>query len=199
MDRVHYRRHTPSRLHSDFHEPERPKDRSIHRPMFQNHENSHFTRQIKPDKPDKAGFREKVIVQGIISGIIFTVVLVLNLADHPQASNITNNLNQAISRNITLEQVAVEVRRFLGEDFPFLGEPAYIESADTPIGYDAADTLHQPGMQSYLQPYTQPHIQIEDQTPTSRIDEDMLREIFGWTDSDDLQTTAPEPITSPEL
>jgi len=164
--------------------------------MFQNQESGHFAYHIKPDRhgkhdkhgkndkddkdnkddtPETISFREKLIVQGIISGIIFTVVLVLNLTDHPQAANIVTNLNQAISGNITIEQVAIEVRRFLGED---LGD------ADTPIGYDALEFQSLP---------------IEGQTVAPRIDEDMLREIFGWTDSDDLQTTAPEPITLPEL
>ena len=184
MERVHYRRHTPSRLHN-------------HKPVLDRgaYHVQHNPTPVQPASHESGGFREKLIVQGIISGLIFAVVLALGMMDNPQAASIRINLNQAISDHITAEQVATEVHRFLGNTplEMLAGESISIE---TPI--HAGDIVY-----PYLDTDTAPVFEAETQTEgpitTPRIDEDMLREIFGWPEGDDLQTTAPEPIILPEL
>ena len=154
MERVHYRRQIPSKLNIDD------------GPAV----------EVTPVKESNE-FLEKLVMQGIISGIILAVVLALNLMDNSMAVGIRNSLNAAISEHITAEQVAVEVRRFLGEPEPH--HAVYLEYETEPI--------YNPNME--LNPNHNP-----------RIDEDMLREILGYTEIDDLQSTAPEPmIIPPEL
>jgi len=165
MERVHYRRHTPSKLRQDGEEPK------------------------KYDSPivevEGNGFVEKFVMQGIISGIILAVVLVINLVDNSMTAGIRNSLNTAISEHITAEQVATEVRRFLGEPEPY--RAAYLEYDITVPSYNlTTDPIVNPNIE--LSPGTNP-----------RIDEDLLREILGYTDSNDLQSTAPESMIPPEL
>ena len=183
MERVHYRRHSPSRLHSH----QRP------RPVMDYDEPSH----VKPKQSDTAessGFIEKFIVQGIISGVILAVILVFSMVDDPQVMNIRANLSQALSDHITAEQVAVEVRRLLGNEQGDTTIPAYIDKVQSQdIDYPYLDP-------EVFVPVTEtPTIATEVPTAAPRIDEDMLREMFGYTEGDDLQTTAPEPIVPPEL
>ena len=163
MERVHYRKYTPSKLHTAYTPPERPAAR--------------------PAPP--SDFREKLIVQGIISGIIFAVVLLITVVDNPLVSGIRGNLGQAISSHITAEEVAGEISRFLGDigDIPLPGAPVYVETAPTIPEAPVVSDL--------------PAAPVMPETPTGRIDEDMLREMLG--DTDDLQTTAPGPMTMPEL
>jgi len=167
MERVHYRRYAPSKLNSSAPQPERVTE---------------YYSEAYPEAEEKGGFLEKLIVQGIISGVIFAVVLVIGMLDNPQAVGIRNNLSEAISAHTTAEQVAAEVRRFLGEEdlSALAGEAVYIESVPEP----ALPVI--PAI---------PDTQIT----APRIDEEMMREVFGESEGDDLQTTAPEPIALPEL
>jgi hypothetical protein len=115
------------------------------------------------------GFREKLIMQGIISGIILMAVLILRLTDHPQAAGIRTNLSHALAGNITVDQMAAEAQRVMlaigiGESAPAQAGAQYSEP--TPPA-------------------------------STRIDESVLRDLSEWTD--DLQTTAPDPIVIPEL
>ena len=187
MERVHYRRYTPSRLHSH----QRPQ------PVMEYDEPSHTTPKPKQSETSESGgFREKFIVQGIISGVILAVILVFSMVDDPQVANIRANLSLALSDHITAEQVSIEVRRLLGNESQeaFVAEPAYIETvSDQDMYYPYLET-------EVFAPSTEvtPGL-TEEQIATPRIDEDMLREVFGWTEGDDLQTTAPEPIVPPEL
>ena len=127
---------------------------------------------------------EKFIIQGIISGIILAVVLFLSIVDNPHAMGIRGNLSQAISGHITAEQVAAEINRLLElpvEGLPILPAPAYAEE-----------------IPQFTEPEALPYAEMPvDAAP--RIDEDIFREIFGYTDGDNLQTTAPEPMIIPEL
>ena len=171
MERVHYRRHTPSKLNRD--DEESPK--------------YHLHPAEEPTTaPESSMLIEKLAMQGIISGIILAVVLVLNLMDNSMAVGIRTNLNAAISEHITAEQVATEVRRFLGES-----ETSGYAEYEMPV-YNPSDSL-------MTEPIINPNIELSP-NHNPRIDEDMLREILGYTDIDDLQSTAPEPmITPPEL
>ena len=191
MERVHYRRYSPSRLHE--------------------------TNQQRPELPvsykngtgTPSGFREKLIVQGIISAIILAVVLALNIVDNPQAINIRNNLNQAISGHITAEQVADEVNNFLTEGpltaLPFL-LPAQLEHMEAVPMQEQTLTQDLPTQEQLTHEYPAQDYPTailagdtaDDATTTTRIDEDILRETLGL-EGDDLQTTAPEPIILPEL
>jgi len=200
MDRVHYRRHTPSQLHTSRPAPERSS--------YQVHNKNQHTQSTAPQS-ENGGFREKLIVQGIISGVIFAVILILGMVDDPQAVSIRANLNQAISDHVTAEQVSTEIHRFLGNGSQrFFGEgPAYIEAPvyiEGPVYpyLDSAPILERPYPAEEMELWQSeglPDAQHEGQIATPRIDEDMLREILGWTEGDDLQTTAPEPIAPPEL
>ena len=154
MERVHYRRHMPSKLHNR-HIPERPPAR-------------HVVHTENPPE-ERANITEKIIVQGIISAIILSVVLVLSIVDNPRVEGIRENLGHALSANVTTEQVAAEISRFF--EIPVDIGPVYVETpAERPAEIMAP-----------------------------RIDEDMLRELFGQDDGESLQPTAPGPIMSPEL
>ena len=162
MERAHYRRYTPSKMHTITSIPERIADGSAYQ-----------VQQVQPAGAETGGVIEKLIVQGIISGIILAAVLILSFTNHPQASDILTNLSQAISGHISAEHVAAEVRRFLGEETPNLMRgPVYTEAPVT----DRPQIL-----------------------TTPRIDEEILQEVLGIRDGSDLQTTAPEPIVLPEL
>ena len=187
MERVHYRRYTPSKLHS-YRQPQPISDHNL-----QQH-----VQPEQPPKPERIGFREKLIVQCIISGIILAVVLAISMVHNPQIISIRNGLNQAISEHITVEQVAAEVHRLLGNEHqvffinelalePYIDEPVYEE----PFGEEPVYIEPIPGFEA--------EAPSEGQITTPRIDEDILREIFGYSEGDDLQTTAPEPIILPEL
>jgi len=144
MERAHYRQYTPSRMNG-YSEP-------------------------PPEEP--SGFQEKLIVQGIICGILLAVVLALGFTESTWTLGVKTSLQQAITDNITAEQVAEEVRRVLGSETQLAGVAVHTEEV-----YEAHET-------------------------TGRIDEDVLREIIGFTEDsegDSLQTTAPEPIILPEL
>ncbi|MCL2421167.1 MAG: hypothetical protein FWD03_04850 [Defluviitaleaceae bacterium] len=194
MERVHYRRHSPSQLRTT---PPAAERKSYHVP------HSPTPAPSSSASPEKASFREKLIVQGIISGIIFAVVLALGVIDNPQAAIIQTNLSQAISDHITAEQVAVEFNRLLGNipSHTLAGEPVYMETpaytGDPPYPYLDPAPAYEVDAQPEWQPDIPPPIQSTTQEP--RIDEDIMREIFGWPYGDDLQPTAPEPIISPEL
>ena len=195
MERVHYRRYTPSRLYDAPKAQNRPLVPDSISAQSAVADTAGWPGSAKPMK-ESSGFREKLIIQGIISAIILAAVLVLSIVDNPHAMSVRGNLSQAISGHITAEQVAVEVNRFLaevplpGDVLRFDGEPdsmalpAYIESVSETV--NEADTLPDPTAAP-----------IEQQA--GRIDEDVLREAFGWTDGDNIQTTAPEPIILPEL
>jgi len=180
MERVHYRRYTPSKLQG---QPQPISDQKL---LYAQ----------PPIKSEKIGFREKLIVQGIISGIILAVVLALSMIQDPQAMRIRVDLSRAISEHITAEQVAGEIHRFLGNRSqetqglilaPYIEEPFYEEPfTEEPVYIELA-------------PAFEAETQAERQMTTPRIDEDILWEIFGQSEGDDLQTTAPEPMILPEL
>ena len=185
MDRVHYRRYTPSKLQRSL--PPGAAERNAYR-----EQNSQYQRPVAAEGADTDGFREKIIVQGIISGIILAVVLVLNMADNPWASDLRGNLGGAISYHITAEQLAFEVRRVLGDGSALGGQNVYIDNPDSVP------------MEGLMLPQETADVQLGapapgEHTPSGRIDEDVLREIIGRAEGDDLQTTAPEPILLPEL
>ena len=186
MERVHYRRYTPSRLQG--------QQRS-HRILDDNLSN---VRPVKRSGAEKIGFREKLIVQGIISGIILAVVLVLSMIQGSQVMVIQTNLNKAISEHITAQQVAREVNRFLGNgrQSAFINELILTTYVEEPF-------YNEPFLEesAYIEQFSafEAETPVEGQITTPRIDEDILREIFGWSEGDDLQTTAPEPMTLPEL
>ena len=186
MERVHYRRHMPSRLHS-------PKQHL--QPVIE-YETTVNSKPKQSDTQESGGFREKFIVQGIISGIILAVILVFSMVDDPQVVNIRANLSQALSDHITAQQVAVEVNRLLGNprQGSFIITPAYMDR-------NQSQDMYYPYLDpEALVPVTEtPAVLTEGQMTAPRIDEDMLREILGYREGDDLQTTAPEPIILPEL
>jgi hypothetical protein len=123
----------------------------------------------------KEGFKDRLVAQGIISGIILMVVLILRLTDHPYAVDVRASLNNALSGTVTTEQVADEVRRLLA-----IGEETVLP-VQIPV---------QLPVQSEVPEEAEPFA-------TTRIDEDVLRELSEWTD--DLQPTAPDPMDLPEL
>ena len=166
MERVHYRRHTPSKLGQNDGEPQKYEPRTSN-----------------PVEAEGNEFVEKLIMQGIISGIILAAVLLINLIDSPMTMGIRNSLNEAITEHITAEQVATEVRRFLGDPMPA-----------TYVDYDTTIPIYTPT----TEPIVNPNIELSPRD-NPRIDEDMLREILGYTEIDDLQSTAPESIIPPEL
>ena len=179
---MHYRRHSPSKLKESA-------ERS-HAPTFTPRPQPK-SREVKLAKSD---FKEKLIVQGIISGIIMAVLLALSFADNQATAGIKTNLNAALSEHISAEQVATEMQRFLG-DMP-LSVPLMPEYTSQEI---PSAEINLPD-----NPIPPPIINHDDnliEIPISspRIDEDLLREIFGETDSYYLQPTAPEPMTTPEL
>ena len=174
MERTHYRQHTPSRLYTS-------------RPMADKSE-EHNVRQYPSTRHSETaastgGIREKLIVQGIISGVILAVVLAFSLTDNPQTTAILINLNRALSTHITVEQVVDGINRFLEESLPFEWEAAYTENL------------------SIFEPESLPteYTPLEGQLTVPRIDENMMRELLGESENDYIQTTAPEPITLPEL
>ena len=203
MDRVHYRRYTPSRLRSSLPEPE-PSGGFA---------DDHFDQQsIGPREPVTKSYLEKLIVQGIISGIILAVVLAVNMTDHPR---IQTSLNQAISSHVTAEQVAAEFNRFLGGwDLPAVplgpfgpidyAGPEIMDIQETgrheTISHEANQTnqtnRHGTEIQTEIQTETQTENHSETLTP--RIDQDVLQEAFGY-EGDNIQITAPEPMILPEL
>ena len=152
MERVHYRRYAPSRLNSYATAGSHP---------------AYYT----PAEPESDGsFKEKLIMQGIISGIILTVVLALNLVNFPQAARIRESLSQALRGTVSMEQIAQEANRI----FNFGEDGAIVIDGFLP----QAPTEQAPE-------YTVP-----------RIDEDVLRELAGY---DDLKSQTPAPITLPEF
>jgi len=169
MERVHYRKYTPSKLKRD----------DADSTKFHSYPTSEAA------VPEKNSFVEKLVMQGIISGIILAVVLVLNLLDNSVAVGIRNSLNVAIAEHITAEQVAAEVHRILG-----VPAPSHAEYLDYEIII--------PSNNPVTGPIVNPNIELSPEA-NPRIDEDMLREILGYTDTNDLQPTAPESMIPPEL
>ena len=93
MDRVHYRKYSPSRLHT---------------------KQERWDSREEAPKVKSSAFVERLIVQGIISGIIFAVVLALSIVDNPRVGDIRASLGYAVSSHISMEQAALEIDRFLG-------------------------------------------------------------------------------------
>ena len=180
MERVHYRRYAPSQLHGpqvlEHHEIERPKYAAYAAPEA----------EVATVSADSGAFIEKLIVQGIISGIMFAVVLMLLAVDNPWAINMRGSLQTAISGHITAEQAAAEVRRFMGEGENLAGSDVSNYIDDVPEQPAAPDDTVMP-------------LPVEFPEPVTRIDEDILNDILGHTEGDDLQTTAPGPMIMPEL
>ena len=114
QERVHYRRYTPSRLSQP--------------------ETNNLRKKNQLQREEGSGFRDKLIVQGIISAVILAVVLVMGLVDHPRAESVRTNLASAISDQTTPDQVVVEVRRLLSLDDDIY--PAYSEYAEPAIRID---------------------------------------------------------------
>ena len=194
MERVHYRRYTPSKLHNEPHDFEIESD-------YRHESNNERNHNYQNDKQNgQNSFVEKLIVQGMISGIILAVVLLFGIIDNAHTANIRRDLSHALSGNITAEQVAGEVNRFLQEQLPIsqteqqTGSTGYTEATELPL----TDPIN-------LQSTETTDIHATDATDistteASRIDEDILREIIGDnTENNDLQTTAPEPMILPEL
>jgi len=181
MERVHYRRHTPSQL-------------KPYQPQPQNE-------RIRPEAPavataepapQESKLKEKLITQALISAVIFAVVLAITIADFPQAEEIRYNLSIALSENTTAEQVAGELRVFLG------GAEYTSENAETtnyseyPINPDYAGYTETPTGLPIEMPY-------DPITIAPRIDEEILNEAFGTVEGVNMQPTAPEPMIPPEL
>jgi len=117
MEREYYRRYTPSRL---YEKPQAPA--------------------VKTND-----YREKLIVQGIISGIILTVVLFLSVVDNPWTLDMRIQLGQAISGHISAEQVAGQLRVVLGGETETSQLPAEpLEAA--PSGRIDEDILRELGI-----------------------------------------------------
>ena len=169
MERVHYRRRTPPKFSQSSAFPEgRERRKTFHEQDVSPKFAAPPTHEVAEEPEKEEGFKEKLIAQGIISGIILMVVLILRLTDHAQVVDIRASLSNALSGHVTTEQVADEVRRLLA-----IGEETFMGTG-TPV----QEVFEQP-------------------PATTRIDENLLRELSEGTD--DLQTTAPEPIATPEL
>ena len=172
-ERVHYRRYTPSRLHSTAHQD----DFILQEPV----------QAVQEVEADTVSIAEKLIIQGIISGIILAVVLLLNVVNIPHTAGIRASLNEALSGHVSAEHLADEINRLLsGEILPNINLPG------TPIFVDGINNTPAPAV---------PDLQVSPTPPvTTRIDEDILREAIGQNEaSDSLQTIAPEPMAIPEL
>jgi len=149
MERVHYRRYTPSKLpntfqgqdKANFGDKSRYAEQQFTEPQYADsrHIASHYRERHHSESQGSAakGGREKLIIQGIVSGMIFASVLMVSIMDNPRATGIKSDLNQAISNHVTAEQVATEVTRILEiQELP-LGVLGFLEPAsgtDSQVG-----------------------------------------------------------------
>ena len=194
MERVHYRRYTASKLHSSLPAPERVGERNAYRERYMVNQHAGLAKMAKEaEVADSGGFREKFIVQGIICGIIFAVVLLINMTENAWALDLRASLSEAITYHVRAEQVASEVRRILGDGSALGGQNMYTETEQERTRQMLENEGQDP--QDVLAPYDPAALP----SPSGRIDEDVLREIIGGTEGEDIQTTAPEPILMPEL
>jgi len=185
MERVHYRKHSPSQLKSYQAQPQ----------------NERISAEISaPAEPvaQESKVKEKLISQALISAVIFAAVLTITIVDFPQAAEIRNSLSIALSEDINAEQVAGELRAFLGGITEYASEPVhtypeYHSEYQENVGY--------PEYAGYTDsPTGMPIEMLNDPiTIAPRIDEDILNEVFGTTEDVNIQPTAPEPTIPPEL
>ena len=104
MDRVHYRRVTPSRLGNDHaHQPHR----------------AHNSQPHNPPVGEEIGAIENLIMQSTVSGILLVVVLIISLVDIAPAIALRGSLRQVLEGAGSVQELVADVRR-IGEEWMYL-------------------------------------------------------------------------------
>ncbi|MCL2362654.1 MAG: hypothetical protein FWC73_12685 [Defluviitaleaceae bacterium] len=174
MDRVPYRRVTPPRH-------ERP-----HSPI-QNHDD-------EPDNEAAISRGEALIMQCILSAIIFAVVLVASFVDIAPAVTVRNGIQQVLTGAETLDELVLDIRQFGAEWFGWdAPETPYAHDYSAP-GYEFFEDLFRDQEQTAV-PYEEP----QDAEPLTY---DMYYEYLDSEEqsADELSNpTVPEPPTTPGL
>jgi hypothetical protein len=170
MERVHYRRVTPSYGAA-------PAERR---------------RPAAPPDTEPSGFRERIIIQGIVSGVMLAVILALCLLNSQWTAQARAGLEQALDGHTTLEGLANSAREWGQTYLPFaFGPPeaADYPAVEPPVTDSAADipvlTEPVPG-----EPYT-PVNRIPENVFSEYIDEEVLAELNA------SKSTAPETPAAP--
>lgn len=180
MERVHYRRVSPPRTGS-------PAGRDT------------FDRsRYGPAESEASGYREKLILQGIVSGLILVFILLACLIENRLTGYVKSNLRLALDGWTTAENIMTEVQNFSqnlwdtpekndspAEEVPFVSD---ISAETSQTGTDTA-TVEEPA-------------QVVNQSAGGTdfyIDEDVLAELNTQAAYEDAsKSPVPEPPVSPE-